>query len=173
MALAFAAAGCHMDADDGREFAPGPAFSQRPSEFEDTWDLVRAIEDGSFAKRADLRDELAAVKPLPDAIRVPFVSGTEVPEEEHGRLERFAELIRSEPDIALRVIGCSDPPGSSALNLRISKQRAESVAAELEQLGIAEERFEQVVGRGEECETPERAVNVVPIRGERQVARAG
>jgi outer membrane protein OmpA-like peptidoglycan-associated protein len=159
-------------ADEPGSFRPGPHFAQQSTPFESTGDLLDAIEDGEYAERAGIEQEIATARPIPDKIQIPFVSGTAVPEKEHVTLERFAERVAPRDDIALRVVGCADPPGAAALNERISQQRAESVAAALVELGFDEDRLAEVVGRGESCEVPERVVNVVPIRSVTDVAQA-
>jgi outer membrane protein OmpA-like peptidoglycan-associated protein len=158
------AAACQLEPEDRAPIPAGPAFTQPKSDFQDTWAIVRAIGDGTFAERTGIRADLEAMEPLPETLRIEFESGTQVPSSQRDRLKAFADTIRGDADVSLRIVGCSDPSGSEALNQRISQQRAESVAAALEKLGVDEGRFDAVIGRGEDCAVKERVVNVTPQR---------
>jgi outer membrane protein OmpA-like peptidoglycan-associated protein len=59
------------------------------------------------------------------------------------------ELLESEPDKAIRIEGHTDSTGPTALNLRLSRQRAEAVRNALIDLGIEAGRM-NAVGMGEE-----------------------
>ena len=59
------------------------------------------------------------------------------------------ELLESEPDKSIRIEGHTDSTGPTALNLRLSRQRAEAVRDALIELGIDAERM-NAVGMGEE-----------------------
>jgi outer membrane protein OmpA-like peptidoglycan-associated protein len=121
------------------------------SELQDHRELVRAIREGRFAERAGLQQEIEAAREaaLPGRVRVDFLSGTEVPDDERSKLDELARRLTERDGVRVDVLGCSDPSGSEALNLRISQARAESVAGTLEQLGLPGDRIGRVEGRGE------------------------
>jgi len=148
--------------------APAP----QDSRFESKADLLRAIESGTFAERADIEDEAEAPTALPsppdvpDPVEIEFVRGTALPSDQRNELRELAAALTSDPRLTVTVVGCSDPPGSEAVNLRISRARAETVAAHLEELGVPAAQLGEVVGRGESCEVPERVVHVsAALRG--------
>lgn len=141
--------------------AAPPASLPRASEFSGTADLLASIERGTFDERVGLTEQLAALK-IPPPVDVAFVRGTRVPQEALGELRELAQRLRANPRLRVDLIGCSDPSGPEAVNLRISQARAESVASELETLGVAESQLGEVVGRGESCEVAERVVHVLP-----------
>jgi OOP family OmpA-OmpF porin len=56
-------------------------------------------------------------------------------------LDAVAALLVSRPDLAATVVGHTDADGDLALNLRISRERAEAVVAALVARGVAAERL--------------------------------
>lgn len=142
------------------------------AEFADTLDLLDAIEDGTFAKRAGIAEKLEAAT-LPDPVKVEFVRGSDVPEDQREGLEALAARLRESEQVVVDLVGCSDPSGPEALNRRISQARAESVASLLLELGVAESQIGEVLGRGEDCEVKKRAVHAIPAFREQRSARAG
>ena len=192
--LAFACAllACTPDGDSTREptskselpAVSARAPSERPSEphadeedeetveFEDLDDLANAIERGRFAERVGADFEAEEVASMPTTLVVAFVRGTDVPSEEAPAVEEFARSLSDRRDVVIRLIGCSDPSGSAAVNQRISLARARSVAARLSQLGVRPDQIVNVEGRGEECAVPQRAVLVIPERVEFGVIEA-
>lgn len=64
-------------------------------------------------------------------------------------LRDVIELLESEPDKSIRIEGHTDSTGPSALNLRLSRERAEAVRDALVELGIEPERL-NAVGMGED-----------------------
>lgn len=56
--------------------------------------------------------------------------------EDHGRLNRLAATLRRCPTIRIRIVGHSDSFGMASRNQAVSEQRAEGVAAYLENLGV-------------------------------------
>lgn len=62
-------------------------------------------------------------------------------------LDRVVEFLGQYPDRQVRVEGHTDSRGSTEVNLRVSRQRAESVVEALRDLGVDTSRFE-VVGMG-------------------------
>ncbi|WP_418647101.1 OmpA family protein [Thauera butanivorans] len=63
-------------------------------------------------------------------------------------LDAIAPLLAAEPGVAVKVVGHTDSQGSEMVNLRLSIERAEAVAAHLAERGIAFERL-SADGRGE------------------------
>jgi outer membrane protein OmpA-like peptidoglycan-associated protein len=151
-----------------QELPPPPQSLTAPARedlpFASQEELVRAIADGTFAERAGLTEavEAAAAPPEPPPpVKIEFVSGTDVPADQQDELRELAERLKGDDRLVVDLIGCSDPSGPAGLNKRISDSRARSVAAWLREQGVAEGRIGEVVGRGEECEVQERAVNAV------------
>jgi len=148
-----------------RSVPDSPVSAPEESEFSSAMDLLEAIEDGTFAERAGLAEELAAPK-LPSRVKIEFVGGAAFPEDQAPELRDLAARLESNERVKLEIIGCSDPSGPAAVNLRISQRRAESVASRLLELGVPGDRFDDVAGRGEACDPPERVVHVIPQRRE-------
>lgn len=67
----------------------------------------------------------------------------------HDELEKFALVLKNNPDINIVIAGHTDSTGSEAYNLKLSQRRAESVRAYLiKKFGIAEDRL-KAKGYGE------------------------
>lgn len=149
----------------------GEPLPPEPPEFEDTVELLEAVEEGTYAEEAGLTAEIAAATrpkppPPPPEERIEFVRGIRVPADQEPQLERLAERLRDDPTLRVDLVGCSDPSGPEDLNLRISQSRAQSVADRLRGMGVADVQIDGVVGRGESCDVPERLVRIVPKRAE-------
>ncbi|HRK17646.1 MAG TPA: OmpA family protein [Hyphomicrobiaceae bacterium] len=112
---------------------------------------------------ADLRRRLAAIPPpaapptasprelLERAIQtsaVFFTNGTDLrdPALAARTLDELATRLKAAPNIRLRVVGYTDERGTATLNTDLSQARAERVAQELANRGIARSRL-QVIGR--------------------------
>ena len=65
------------------------------------------------------------------------------------QLHNIAAILKAYPATHLTIGGYTDNTGNAAANLKLSQQRAESVTAELEQLGVAKDRL-RAKGYGEE-----------------------
>lgn len=79
-----------------------------------------------------------------------FASGeTELQPAARSQLADVVKLIEGEPDKQIRIEGHTDSTGSSAANMRISRQRAEAVRDALAQQGVDSSRI-QAVGMGED-----------------------
>jgi outer membrane protein OmpA-like peptidoglycan-associated protein len=155
--------GAFTGCQDEKQRAPGlvvPAPERKESGFRSLSDLLRSIEHGTFTKRAGTLEPEVIV---PEAVKITFVSGTKVPDDEMAKLKTFASRLSPNASRKIDIVGCSDPSGSEAVNLRVSKARAESVASQLRNLGVSGEQIGQVVGRGEGCEVQERAVHITPV----------
>ncbi len=77
------------------------------------------------------------------------VGETELLASAEQSLRDVIELLESEPDKQIRIEGHTDSSGPSALNLRLSQERADSVRSALIELGISADRL-SAVGMGEE-----------------------
>lgn len=158
VAVAFAA--CGSEPPTSRV----PVVSAPPppdTEFEDQRELLESIEEGSFAEQVELPEPLETLS-VPPPARIDFVSGTRVPADQEDELALLVEQLRENEQLLVDLVGCSDPSGSEAVNLRISQARAESVAKHLAELGLSAERIGVVEGRGESCETRQRMVRAIP-----------
>ena len=63
-------------------------------------------------------------------------------------LAKFSEILKKYPDTNLVIEGHTDSTGSDEYNMKLSKQRAQSVADFLSGLGVSNNRF-TIVGYGE------------------------
>jgi outer membrane protein OmpA-like peptidoglycan-associated protein len=145
-----------------------PVPPRAESDFKGPDDLLQAVENGTFAKRVNLDQQLDQMI-VPASIDVEFVKGTQVPDGEVERLEKLATPFRSNEKLQVSIVGCSDRKGDKDVNLRVSKARAESVAARLEKLGVQRSQIIDVVGKGEACKFPARVVHVIPsVKGVKQ-----
>lgn len=155
--------GAFTGCQEEQQRAPGPVVPEperEESEFRSLSDLLRSIEDGTFSERAGTLEPETIVL---EAVKITFVSGTEVPDDQMVKLKAFADLLSANASLRIEIVGCSDPSGSEAVNLRVSKARAESVASRLRDLGASGAQIGHVVGRGEGCEVQERAVHITPV----------
>ncbi|MGI9613416.1 MAG: OmpA family protein [Acidimicrobiales bacterium] len=71
-----------------------------------------------------------------------------VNEEYKGLIDLAVELMDSQPKTILQIVGHTDDRGAEDVNLQLSVERAEAVAAEIERRGVAGSRL-SVDGRGE------------------------
>lgn len=146
--------------------------AEEPPVFETRDGLVEAIEAGEFAERTGTDDRIALLRAVPDPVEVAFVAGTDVPVGEVSKLVALSEAMLENPDLIVRIVGCSDPSGPATLNLSISTARAESVAERLIGMGVERDRIPSVEGRGEACAVPERVVHLTPALAEDARAEA-
>lgn len=150
---------------------PAPLPFHEEVVFDSTLELLEAIESGRYAQRAGIAEEVRTAS-VPEPVKIEFVSGTDVPADQQDELRALAELLKADDRLVVDLVGCSDPSGSESLNLRISGNRAESVARRLVELGVPESQLREVVGRGEDCEVQERAVNAMPALRESQISES-
>lgn len=78
-----------------------------------------------------------------------------VPQSQYEALRTILELIKSNPDAQIDIIGWCDRYGTDAMNMRISQLRADSVKAWLARRGVAKTRM-QATGHGVDREQPDR-----------------
>lgn len=67
---------------------------------------------------------------------------------EADKLDAVAEMMKSQPDVTLSIIGHASDTGSKQYNLRLTQRRANTVKMLLVRRGIAASRLHPVVGRG-------------------------
>ncbi len=80
---------------------------------------------------------------------VQFRTGeTAVRDSDRARIARLGTLVAGLPDVRVRVSGFADARGDEALNLRLSEERAATVAEELVKAGVPKERL-IIEGMGE------------------------
>ncbi|WIM98573.1 OmpA family protein [Actinoplanes oblitus] len=116
---------------------PGPARTPPP-------DPARTPPPGpTRGPSTDLRSQLAGLPPL--TFRSDDAGLTA---ESREVLHRIAVLLQAHPRATIRLDGHTDSRGSRAANLRLSRQRAESVRAGLRAEGVAADRL-TVAGFGE------------------------
>ena len=73
---------------------------------------------------------------------VQFRTGeTSVRDNDRARIAKLAALVSGLQDVRVRISGFADSRGDDALNEALSKERAETVAAELEKAGLPKERM--------------------------------
>ena len=78
-----------------------------------------------------------------------FTTGQATVNEEYkGLIDLAVELMDSQPKTILQIVGHTDDRGPDDVNLQLSVERAEAVAAEIERRGVAGSRL-SVDGRGE------------------------
>ncbi len=83
---------------------------------------------------------------------------TTVRDSDRARIARLGTLVAGLPDMRVRVSGFADARGDEELNLKLSQERATSVARELEQAGVPKERL-IIEGMGERFASSEAAVD--------------
>lgn len=66
--------------------------------------------------------------------------------EDRTELDTLASLMKEHPTSRIRIVGYADERGPSELNIRLGRDRAESVKAALVERGIAAERLETATG---------------------------
>jgi len=73
---------------------------------------------------------------------VQFRTGqTAVRDNDRARIAKLGALVAGLQDVRVRVSGFADSRGDDALNLKLSQERAEMVARELEKAGVPKERM--------------------------------
>ncbi|MBN2806856.1 MAG: OmpA family protein, partial [Prolixibacteraceae bacterium] len=77
------------------------------------------------------------------------VNKADIKPESYGTLKSIAEVLKENPEVRVKIVGHTDSDGDDALNLDLSKRRAESVKNELaKNHGIDSSRME-IEGAGE------------------------
>lgn len=66
--------------------------------------------------------------------------------EDRNELDTLASLMKQHPTSRIRIVGYADERGPSELNVRLGRDRAESVKAALVERGIAAERLDTATG---------------------------
>lgn len=90
---------------------------------------------------------------------VQFRTGqTAVRDNDRARIAKLGALVADLKDVRVRVSGFADSRGGDALNLILSKERAETVARELEKAGVPKERL-IIEAMGERFASTEAAVD--------------
>jgi len=90
---------------------------------------------------------------------VQFRTGqTAVRDNDRARIAKLGALVAGLQDVRVRVSGFADSRGDDALNLKLSQERAEMVARELEKAGVPKERM-IIEAMGERFASTEAAVD--------------
>ena len=90
---------------------------------------------------------------------VQFRTGqTAVRDNDRARIAKLGALVAGLQDVRVRVSGFADSRGDDALNLKLSQERAEVVARELEKAGVPKERM-IIEAMGERFASTEAAVD--------------
>jgi outer membrane protein OmpA-like peptidoglycan-associated protein len=55
------------------------------------------------------------------------VNKADIKPESHGTLNDIATVLKENPEVKVKIIGHTDSDGDDAMNLNLSKRRAESV----------------------------------------------
>ncbi len=115
------------------------------------------IGDYMDKQAAELQKELenARVERIGEGIKVTFDSGilfdfdkSTLRPASQEQIRRFAEALKKYEDTDIFIAGHTDATGSEDYNMTLSRQRAESVANYLENLGVSRTRF-TITGFGE------------------------
>ncbi len=77
---------------------------------------------------------------MPTATLFAFDSAALSPKSEH-KLEKVAKKLHHEKDLHVKVQGYTDDKGPSAYNLKLSQERAQSVATYLENHGVCAKKI--------------------------------
>lgn len=111
---------------------------------------MEKIQGNQTSVQARYGELLAARPPRPVTFTVHFIfdSATELAPESVATVEKLKAVLMTWPAPQLVVVGHTDRAGSTESNDRLSKRRAESVAAFLTKKGIPAEQIE-TAGRGE------------------------
>ena len=112
-----------------------------------SWPMVSNIRITTAA--ADTRSRLITEGRLTTCGITFNVNKTDIKPESYGTLNDIATVLRENPSVKVKIVGHTDSDGDDALNLDLSKRRAESVMNELSsRFGIDASRM-QAEGAGE------------------------
>ncbi len=103
-------------------------------------ELAAQLEDANVEIVTDAND-LKAIKVTFDSGILFPTNGTTLNAESKTSLSKFSKDMADMPDTDLTILGHTDNTGTSEVNERISLQRAQSVAAYLQSLGMGKERM--------------------------------
>lgn len=116
-----------------RSHAKSQALAERKAEA-----ALLASEVGTLSNSLDS----LSVKAGQVGSTVQFRTGqTSVRDSDRARIARLGALVAGLPDVRVRVSGFADARGDEALNLKLSQERAATVADELEKAGVPKERL--------------------------------
>ncbi len=114
--------------------------------------LTRTIHDVESlqAENRELSDKQELITQL--RMQVLFHTGeAQLDESASDRLQDMAEVLKTSPEVNVRLDGYSDPRGDEEFNLKLSSDRADTVKQALVDAGIDEERI-QVFSHGEDTD---------------------
>ncbi|HEY5925839.1 MAG TPA: OmpA family protein, partial [Kofleriaceae bacterium] len=74
-----------------------------------------------------------------DAVTFPTGSST-VASQAHDQIGRVADLLLAYPDVTVEIGGYTDAPGSTTINARLSKERADNVRQAMIDRGVESAR---------------------------------
>jgi len=106
--------------------------------------LALQSRDEAALQPVRIEERRQRLQPLARAVAVAVYFRTDSSELEAGadaRLLRIADQLREHPRLRIHVAGHADRRGSAEYNLRLSRERAESVAALLHEAGIDADRI--------------------------------
>lgn len=133
------------------EAAPAPATENKPEPLPEKKAPPADVAEAPASKADDRAgDSACPAVGSPFAVDVKFaVNSAYIEPSAFGLLAEVAYAMRDEylTECAFAVEGHTDSTGSSALNMQLSRQRAESVGAFLAAIGIKPERM-KISGRG-------------------------
>ncbi|NKN33818.1 OmpA family protein [Marichromatium bheemlicum] len=102
---------------------------------------VRALYQRLAELGASYSEQGMRLRLANDTLRFPTGAAT-LPADELPVLDQIVALLADNPGLTLRIVGHTDSAGSDALNLELSRQRAEAVRAGLIERGLDPERVE-------------------------------
>ena len=117
---------------------------------EDAAERVLAMASNLSVSAAPVIDQLTINPSVPRSVpiriteldTIRFDPGTPAIEAEHAaQLDRFVELLRTEPTTGLVVVGNSDQRGPDDRNVEVSQERADAVVAYLVDHGVDPSRL--------------------------------
>jgi outer membrane protein OmpA-like peptidoglycan-associated protein len=123
---------------------------------------ARKAEAAALASTIEtLNSSLSTIEGKAGAVgsTVQFRTGqTAVRDNDLARIAKLGALVADLKDVRVRVSGFADSRGGDELNLRLSEERAEMVARELEKAGVPKERM-VIEAMGERFASAESAVD--------------
>lgn len=110
-------------------------------------DQARQIDNARVETITDANGFTAVKMSFDSGILFP-VNKSELNYSSKQSLSRFAEMLRSDPNLLVDIQGHTDSSGNDQINLPLSRKRAEAVKNYLVALGVPYYQFNNVVGYG-------------------------
>jgi outer membrane protein OmpA-like peptidoglycan-associated protein len=132
------------------------SHSENSSDIKGTDDLKRIAKDLKNGKKvlADEKVVKSDVNPEFSSVKFETVyhefNSSRIEADAIAQLDRNIEILKSNPNLKIKIVAHTDARGAADFNLRLSERRAKAAADYLISKGISSKRIKSIIGSGEQ-----------------------